>query len=104
VVGVFDLASNVSEGSSIRREFTVDADAATPGIRNTTTVFDIPERDRVRLVSLCYFANLLYSCLQPRHVPADGVLVVNIFICLSCLFSDQSHSPILLAKHWASIG
>lgn len=42
VVGVFDLASNVSEG-----------------IRNTTTVFDNPERDRVRL---------------PRHVPADGVL------------------------------
>ncbi|KAF8974033.1 vacuolar protein sorting-associated protein 13 [Flammula alnicola] len=42
VVGVFDLASNVSEG-----------------IRNTTTVFDNPERDRIRL---------------PRLVPADGVL------------------------------
>jgi len=42
VIGVFDLASNVSEG-----------------IRNTTTVFDSPEQDRVRL---------------PRHVPADGVL------------------------------
>ncbi|KDR84988.1 hypothetical protein GALMADRAFT_233521 [Galerina marginata CBS 339.88] len=42
VVGVFDLASNVSEG-----------------IRNTTTVFDNPERDRVRL---------------PRLVSADGVL------------------------------
>ncbi|KAF8898743.1 hypothetical protein BD779DRAFT_1795358 [Infundibulicybe gibba] len=42
VIGVFDLASNVSEG-----------------IRNTTTVFDSPERDRVRL---------------PRHVPGDGVL------------------------------
>ncbi|KAJ7293574.1 vacuolar protein sorting-associated protein 13 [Mycena rebaudengoi] len=42
VVGVFDLASNVSEG-----------------IRNTTTVFDGPQRDRVRL---------------PRHVSADGVL------------------------------
>jgi vacuolar protein sorting-associated protein 13A/C len=42
VVGVFDLASNVSEG-----------------IRNTTTVFDNPERDRVRV---------------PRHVPVDGVL------------------------------
>jgi len=41
-VGFFDLASNVSEG-----------------IRNTTTVFDNPERDRVRM---------------PRHVPADGVL------------------------------
>ncbi|GLB36151.1 putative vacuolar protein sorting-associated protein [Lyophyllum shimeji] len=42
VIGVFDLASNVSEG-----------------IRNTTTVFDSPARERVRL---------------PRHVPADGVL------------------------------
>lgn len=42
VVGVFDLASNVSEG-----------------IRNTTTVFDNPEKDRARL---------------PRHIPADGVL------------------------------
>ncbi|KAJ2927125.1 hypothetical protein H1R20_g9964, partial [Candolleomyces eurysporus] len=42
VVGVFDLASNVSEG-----------------IRNTTTVFDSPERDRVRM---------------PRLIPADGVL------------------------------
>ncbi|KAK7468899.1 Vacuolar protein sorting-associated protein 13 [Stygiomarasmius scandens] len=42
VVGVFDLASNVSEG-----------------IRNTTTVFDNPERDRVRL---------------PRLVPHDSVL------------------------------
>ncbi|KAF7310912.1 hypothetical protein HMN09_00634500 [Mycena chlorophos] len=42
VVGVFDLASNVSEG-----------------IRNTTTVFDGPARDRVRL---------------PRHISADGVL------------------------------
>ncbi|RDB28887.1 Vacuolar protein sorting-associated protein 13 [Hypsizygus marmoreus] len=42
VIGVFDLASNVSEG-----------------IRNTTTVFDSPDRDRVRL---------------PRHIPADGVL------------------------------
>ncbi|KAG6900136.1 hypothetical protein C0993_002481 [Termitomyces sp. T159_Od127] len=42
VIGVFDLASNVSEG-----------------IRNTTTVFDSPRRERVRL---------------PRHVPADKVL------------------------------
>ncbi|EJD47755.1 vacuolar protein sorting-associated protein vps13 [Auricularia subglabra TFB-10046 SS5] len=43
VVGVFDLASNVAEG-----------------IRNTTTVFDRPNRDRVRYA---------------RLVPADGVLV-----------------------------
>ncbi|KAF9270221.1 DUF1162-domain-containing protein [Marasmius fiardii PR-910] len=42
VVGVFDLASNVSEG-----------------IRNTTTVFDSPERDRVRL---------------PRLTPHDHVM------------------------------
>ncbi|KAF5370222.1 hypothetical protein D9615_010080 [Tricholomella constricta] len=42
VIGVFDLAANVSEG-----------------IRNTTTVFDSPDRERTRL---------------PRHVPADGVL------------------------------
>ncbi|KAK7058962.1 Vacuolar protein sorting-associated protein 13 [Paramarasmius palmivorus] len=42
VVGVFDLASNVSEG-----------------IRNTTTVFDSPERDRVRM---------------PRLIPHDNVL------------------------------
>jgi len=42
VIGVFDLASNVSEG-----------------IRNTTTVFDNPERDRARM---------------PRLVPVDGVL------------------------------
>ncbi|KAF8640890.1 hypothetical protein AX17_000538 [Amanita inopinata Kibby_2008] len=42
VIGVFDLASNVSEG-----------------IRNTTTVFDNPDKDRVRM---------------PRLIPADGVL------------------------------
>ncbi|KAI6133067.1 vacuolar protein sorting-associated protein 13 [Pisolithus croceorrhizus] len=42
-VGVFDLAANLSEG-----------------IRNTTTVFDRPQLDRVRL---------------PRHIPPDGVLV-----------------------------
>ncbi|KZT54406.1 DUF1162-domain-containing protein [Calocera cornea HHB12733] len=43
VVGVLDLASNVSEG-----------------IRNTTTVFDQSDLDRVRL---------------PRYVPPDGILV-----------------------------
>ncbi|OSD03423.1 vacuolar protein sorting-associated protein 13 [Trametes coccinea BRFM310] len=43
VIGVLDLASNVTEG-----------------IRNTTTVFDNPARDRVRM---------------PRLIPADGVLV-----------------------------
>lgn len=50
VVGVFDLASNVSEGKfiSFRLSFEILTD---PGIRNTTTVFDNPERDRVRLVN-----------------------------------------------------
>ncbi|EJU02006.1 hypothetical protein DACRYDRAFT_22408 [Dacryopinax primogenitus] len=43
VVGVLDLASNVSEG-----------------IRNTTTVFDQNDLDRVRL---------------PRYIPSDGILV-----------------------------
>jgi vacuolar protein sorting-associated protein 13A/C len=42
-VGFFDLASNLSEG-----------------VRNTTTVFDRPERERIR---------------WPRHVPPDRVLV-----------------------------
>ncbi|KAK4154799.1 hypothetical protein C8A00DRAFT_32394 [Chaetomidium leptoderma] len=41
-IGVLDFASNVSEG-----------------VRNTTTVFDGTELDRVRL---------------PRHVPADGIV------------------------------
>ncbi|TFY80723.1 hypothetical protein EWM64_g3289 [Hericium alpestre] len=43
VVGALDLASSVTEG-----------------VRNTTTVFDIPARERVRL---------------PRHVPPDNVVV-----------------------------
>lgn len=45
VVGVFDFASNVTEG-----------------IRNTTTVFDQDELDRVRL---------------PRFIGSDGILKVN---------------------------
>ncbi|KAF9478514.1 vacuolar protein sorting-associated protein 13 [Pholiota conissans] len=53
VVGVFDLASNVSEG-----------------IRNTTTVFDNPERDRIRL---------------PRLIPADAVLRVGCFLSISAI-------------------
>jgi hypothetical protein len=55
------------------------------GIRNTTTVFDKPERDRVRPVGdhKRPFANhqfLLYL-IQPRHVPPDGVLVVSVTRC-----------------------
>lgn len=47
------------------------------GIRNTTTVFDNPARERVRLVSGSVFrvSNKLIF-YQPRLVPADGVLVV----------------------------
>ncbi|KIJ26913.1 hypothetical protein M422DRAFT_55306 [Sphaerobolus stellatus SS14] len=41
-VGIMDLASNF-----------------TAGVRNTTTVFDNPARDRVRI---------------PRHIPADGIM------------------------------
>ncbi|KDN50246.1 hypothetical protein RSAG8_01582, partial [Rhizoctonia solani AG-8 WAC10335] len=43
VIGVFDLAANVSEG-----------------IRNTTTVFDNNQSERIR---------------KPRHIPPDGILV-----------------------------
>jgi len=42
VIGVFDLAANVTEG-----------------IRNTTTVFDNNQSERIR---------------KPRHIPADGIL------------------------------
>ncbi|KAG9102497.1 hypothetical protein FRC06_001944 [Ceratobasidium sp. 370] len=42
VIGVFDLAANVTEG-----------------IRNTTTVFDNNQCERIR---------------KPRHIPADGIL------------------------------
>ncbi|CAE6538114.1 unnamed protein product [Rhizoctonia solani] len=43
VIGVFDLAANVTEG-----------------IRNTTTVFDNNQSERIR---------------KPRHIPSDGILV-----------------------------
>lgn len=33
----------------------IDAEFALIGIRNTTTVFDNPERDRARLVSLVHY-------------------------------------------------
>jgi vacuolar protein sorting-associated protein 13A/C len=51
VVGVFDLASNVTEGDWHVKLFDSNSDHLI-GIRNTTTVFDSPERDRVRLVGL----------------------------------------------------
>jgi hypothetical protein len=78
-VGVFDLASNLSEGMSYPVRRTRLAYRRS-GIRNTTTVFDKPERDRVRLVS--DYSNphgppLTLPCLQPRHVPPDGILVVS---------------------------
>ena len=53
VIGVFDLAANVSEGMYLRK---LHRDAVVLitglGIRNTTTVFDNPARERVRLVSV----------------------------------------------------
>lgn len=48
------------------------------GIRNTTTVFDAPDRDRVRMVRhLQFIVSSIFSWYfqQPRHTPADGVLV-----------------------------
>lgn len=50
VVGVFDLASNLGEGE-YHRWCRFAAYMEDEGIRNTTTVFDAPHRDRVRLVS-----------------------------------------------------
>ena len=65
---MFDLASNLSEG-----------------IRNTTTVFDNPARDRVRMVSgRLARGNVKLTRIpsQPRHIPADGVLVVSFRLIL----------------------
>ena len=91
VIGVFDLASNVSEG-----------------IRNTTTVFDNPARERVRLVSKRvdgFDATYLILLLQPRQVPADGVLVVgylaSIYAAMS-LTTGRSLTP--SAKLWVNSG
>ena len=55
-----DLASNVSAGRTppISRTISLIVFLGS-GIRNTTTVFDAPKRDRVRV---------------PRHVPYDGIL------------------------------
>ena len=52
VVGVFDLAANVSEGKIALTLLYNPAPLLTVeiGIRNTTTVFDRPARDRVRQV------------------------------------------------------
>lgn len=47
VVGMFDLANNVSQG-----------------VRNTTTIFDVNDIDRLRL---------------PRYIAGDGILRVSIF-------------------------
>ena len=57
---VFDLASNVSEG-----------------IRNTTTVFDKPQRERVRI---------------PRHIPHDQILTVG----EGSPVESTSYSPIVV--------
>lgn len=47
VVGMFDLANNLSQG-----------------VRNTTTIFDVNDIDRLRL---------------PRYIASDGILRVSIF-------------------------
>ena len=50
VVGAFDMASNISAGMYL---IPLLRDILTPfpsGVRNTTTVFDNQERDRVRMV------------------------------------------------------
>lgn len=65
VVGVFDLASNVSEGSVLSSTH-VYHDILIAGIRNTTTVFDNPERDRTRLVS--QYCILSRRCLSDECV------------------------------------
>lgn len=45
------------------------------GIRNTTTVFDAPQRDRVRKVrSPASSRNAVLISLQPRHIPMEGFL------------------------------
>lgn len=77
VVGVFDLASNVTEGSINVIEIFhfghtcafidffhhhIILSSTHPGIRNTTTVFDANDIDRVRL---------------PRYVGRDGILRVS---------------------------
>jgi vacuolar protein sorting-associated protein 13A/C len=67
VVGVFDFASNVTEGTKNMnsRHHIYRDKLLTPefsGIRNTTTVFDQTQIDRVRL---------------PRYIPSDGVLRVS---------------------------
>src|SRR6266404_3764044 len=52
-VGFFDLASNLSEGAtSLRRWPSIYSPCYIPkGVRNTTTVFDRPARERTRTVS-----------------------------------------------------
>ena len=48
------------------------------GIRNTTTVFDLPQKDRIRKVPFClYNTNNIgakHYNKQPRLIPADGIL------------------------------
>lgn len=61
-VGLFDFASNVTEGKCEHCPALSIADACTLGIRNTTTVFDQKAIDGVRL---------------PRLIPYDKVLRVR---------------------------
>ena len=67
VVGVFDLAANVSEGKIALTSLCNSAPlmAVKIGIRNTTTVFDRPARDRVRQVRGYQHLSHLLSILMP---------------------------------------
>lgn len=71
VVGVFDLASNVSEG-----------------IKNTTTIFEVNELDRVRL---------------PRFIGADGILKpFNSREALGCMWLTQAANGKYIQEHYVA--
>lgn len=59
---MFDLAANVSEGNTDAPQLPGNNTQVLLGIRNTTTVFNGPQRDRVRI---------------PRHIPYGGILSVR---------------------------
>jgi vacuolar protein sorting-associated protein 13A/C len=73
-VGLFDFASNVAEGSPTPLLTDHHFNSMT-GVRNTTTVFDNPARDRVRL---------------PRLVQPDGILVVSEVLKVSSVVLNVS--------------
>lgn len=89
---MFDLAANVSEGVLLMIREKKTTFQLFIGIRNTTTVFDGPQRDRVRI---------------PRHVPFDGVLAVSERLATrncSWLISICAISHIHSVKRWVNGG